>query len=352
MANTFEAFKGEKVAIVHDSAASLPDKYRSEYSGLVEVPFKVSAESGGKIIKEWDDTPNKSDEEMEEFLYYLRHGDLTTSTPSVGDYINAYKAIIKEGVTEIAVVPMSNGRDEQTKMSSSWEAAEQAADAEELAGEANIVVLNSKTISIGQGLLINQADVENRAGDFSTADELIKRVEELSSGLYIAQAFSDVRHLRKSGRVGNIKGLVGGVLGIIPVLSLNEEGLLKQVNKKERGWAKAHRFMIDYISEGVASHDTDRKPDAKDKLGNVAVRLGFIDFESKQIDVLRSKVMDLVQSEDDSDEEKTGKFKLATDPDGNVYEITNYIEGLVLATHSGLEVNGFGVLVKPEKRAT
>jgi hypothetical protein len=77
--------------------------------------------------------------------------------------------------------------------------------------------------------------------------------------------------------------------------------------------------------------------------------LAFIDFESKQIDVLRSKVMELVQTEADTDKEKTGKIKLATGPHGQAYEITNYRESLVLATHSGFEVNGFGALVIPDK---
>jgi DegV family protein with EDD domain len=341
MANSFEAFPGEKVAIVHDSAASLPDNYRSGYSGLVEVPFKVSAESHGKTIKEWVDNSNLSDEQMEEFLYYLRHGHLKTSTPNIGDYVDTYQEVIDAGITEIGVVTISNGQDEETKISSSWESAEQAA--KQLADKANIVVMDSKTISIGQGLLINQADIENRAGDFNTADELIERVEDLSTGLHLAQAFSDVRHLRRSGRIRNAEGLIGGVLGIIPVLSVDEEGLVKQVNKKERGWAKAHRFMIDYISEGVASHDPEGK------LGNVAIRLAFIEFESEKINVLRSKVMELVQSEDDSDKEKAVKFKLANGPDDQTYEITDYKESLVLATHSGFEVNGFGALVISEK---
>ena len=49
------------------------------------------------------------------------------------------------------------------------------------------------------------------------------------------------------------------------------------------------------------------------------------------------------------DEAKIAKFKLATGPDGQAYEITNYKENLVLATHSGFEVNGFGALVIPDK---
>jgi hypothetical protein len=123
---------------------------------------------------------------------------------------------------------------------------------------------------------------------------------------------------------------------------VNEEGELKPVVKK-RGWKKAHGAIIDYVAEGIASHDPDKK------LGNVAVRLAFVHFESSQIGNLRSKVMELVQDEADSDEEKMGKIKIATDKNGQRYKTIDYIESRVTATHSGIEVDGLGALVIPEQ---
>jgi len=113
------------------------------------------------------DNPFESDEEKAEFIRDLKEAQVMTSLPSVGDYINTYEEVINKGITEIGVIPISNGP--------VWAARQirQSLAAKKLEDEANIVVFNSKTVSIGQGLLLSQADTENRAGDFSTANELM-----------------------------------------------------------------------------------------------------------------------------------------------------------------------------------
>ena len=335
MANSFEAFEGEKVAIVHDSASSMPDEYRSGYSGLLEVPFQINAVHNNQDIM-WYDDPFKSDEEKADFVRHLQAGQVTTSLPSSGHYVDACREVISKGITEIAIIPMSN----HPKMSGSANSARVAA--KELEDEANVVVYDSKTVSIGQGLLINQADVENRAGDFNTAKELINRVGELSKGLHLAQAFSDLEHLRKGGRIGLASSMVGGVFEVIPIISVNEEGVLRPIVKK-RGWKKAHRAIIEHVAEGVASHDP------KGELGNIAVRLAFVNFESDQIEDLRTMVTERIQSDTDSDDERKSKFKIATDVNGKNYDIMEFKENMVIAVHSGINVDGFGALVIPEQ---
>src|SRR5450759_2651982 len=100
MANSFEAFEGEKVAIVHDSASSMPDEYRTGYPGLVEVPLKIITDYGdGRIITK-DDDPFESDEEKMEFLRNLRAARVTTSMPTKEDFIDACKPILDKGITE------------------------------------------------------------------------------------------------------------------------------------------------------------------------------------------------------------------------------------------------------------
>jgi DegV family protein with EDD domain len=335
MANNFETFRGEKVAIVHDSASSMPDAYRSGYAGLIEVPFQITSMLNGKT-KTWVDNPFESDEQKEEFLYYLKNGQTTTSLPSAGDYLNTYKEIVNKGITEISVIPMSN----HPTMSGSANSARFAA--EELKNEANIVVFDSKTLSLGQGLLIAQADAENKDGKFNTADELVDRVEDLSHGVYLAQAFSDLNQLRKGGRIGLAANMIGGVFDVIPIINVNEEGELQPVAKKH-GWKKAHRAIIEHVAEGIASHDPSGE------IGNIAVRLALVSFESEHIEDLRTRVTERIPDETDSDEERKSKFKLATGSNGEKYDIMEFKENMVIAVHSGVGVDGFGALVIPEQ---
>ena len=298
-----------EIAIVHDSASSLPRDLRTNEPGhITEVPFKIMTEFDG-LTREWVDHP-LSDAEKAEFVHYLnlKTARVTTSQPNPEDYKAAYEGIIKTGVTEIAVIPMSN------QLSGSMESARIAA--EELKHQANIVVADCKTVSIGQGLLITQADIENADGRFNSAAELVRRVEYLSKKVYVAQAFPSLDYLRRGGRIGLASSMVAGVLNIIPIIGVNPEGLLKPIDKKPRGWKNARETIVSYVSEAA---------------GQRAVRLALVHFESDQVDNLHSDV--------------ENRFVLATNKAQKRFEMLDCEQGLVTCAHSGPGVIGLGALV-------
>ena len=297
----------EKIAIVHDSASSLHgDKITAKYPNLYEVPFTITTMTDGQL-KEWTDNPFTSDDERSEFIHDLETTQMMTAQPNPDTYQEVFENIIKTGVTEIAVIPMSSG------LSGSINSAELAA--AELANQANIVVADCKTVSIGQGLLVTQADIENKNGEFGNASELVDRVEELSRQLHVAQAFPSLEHLRRGGRIGLASSMVGGILGIIPIIGTNAEGKLVPIDKK-RGWKRTREAIIEYVSENV---------------GQKAVRLALVQFESDQMDNLRTEIDD--------------KFVIATDEKGVQYDILECEENMVTAVHSGPGVVGLGALV-------
>ncbi len=297
----------EKIAIVHDSGSSLHGNYiDNNFPSLVEVPFTITAvDSDGH--KEWIDNPFKSDKEKAEFIHDLNTTQMVTSQPNPEGYTKVFKDIINDGITEIAVVPISRS------LSGSINSAELAALG--LRNEANIVVADCKTISIGQGLLITQADIENRKGEFENATQLVDRIEQLSKNVYVAQAFSSLEHLRKGGRIGLASSMVGGILGIIPIIGVNEEGILEPIDKK-RGWRRSREAIIDYVSENV---------------GQKAVRLALVHFESDQLDNLRQEIKD--------------RFVIATDENDTPYDTIECEQNMVTAVHSGPGVVGLGALI-------
>ena len=304
--------KIEKIAIVHDSASSLHGDYiETNFPNLIEVPFTITAVEGDEY-KEWIDNPFKSETERLEFLHDLATSQLLTSQPNPEAYKKVFEDIISKGITEIAVIPMSRG------LSGSINSATLAALA--LRNEANIVVADCKTVTIGQGLLTTQAYIENENGEFDNANEMVDRVEELSKKLYVAQAFSSLEHLRKGGRIGLVAGTIAGVLGIIPIIGANEEGKLAPIDKK-RGWKKSREAIIHYVSDNV---------------GQKAVRLALVHFESDQLDNLREGIK--------------GRFVIATDKDGNEYDVMECEQNMVTAAHSGPGVVGLGVLVLDKQR--
>jgi len=314
MTNSFETFKNEKVAIVHDSASSLPDIYRIGYEGLVEVPFKLNTVVNGQD-KTWSDNPFESDEEKNEFLYHLTAGQVLTSQPIPDDYQTVFESIIKTGITEIAVIPMSKG------MSGSMNSAEQAA--EKLKDMANISVADIKTVSMAQGLLVTQADIENKRGEFDSADEAVDRVNELSKRVFAVQAFSDLEHLRRGGRIGKVGSVVGGAFNIIPIIGVNEEGILKTFEKK-RGWKQAQNAMIEYVSRNV---------------GEKAVRLAIVHFEPDTVELQALREAVDIKGFNIATEE------VCSDGTEKKYDTLEGEEHMVLATHSGPGVIGVGALV-------
>ena len=164
-------------------------------------------------------------------------------------------------------------------------------------------------------LKLPAAEIENKSGDFDDAAQLVGRVEELSKQVYVAQAFSSLEHLRKGGRIGLASSMIAGVLGIIPNIGTNEEGKLVPIDKK-RGWKKSLESIVQHVSENV---------------GQKAVRLALVHFESDQLDNLREEIKD--------------RFVIATDKDGNEYDVMECKENMVTAAHSGPDAVGLGALI-------
>lgn len=303
-----------KIAIVTDSGASLPDKMRiQEHCGdnIIEIPFTVVVSKNGKIYRSWIDHPLSGDERLE-FINDLNNDSLkiTTSQPNPEDYMRAFDSVISSGVTEIAVVPMSSS------LSGSIQSANIAASIINDKDVANIVVADCKKVSVSQGLLLTQVDFEKKRGKFTSANELINRIEEMSANSIEAQGFSSLENLRKNGRIGRAAVLFGGVFGVIPIIGLNPEGSLEPIGKR-RGWEKSRRFITDYMSREV---------------GKCAVRLAVVQFgtDKVQFEKLKSDI--------------TEKFEIAKDETGVEFEIMECEQSNVLCVHTGPGVVGLGAL--------
>jgi DegV family protein with EDD domain len=284
MANTFETFKGEKVAIVHDCASAFPLQQRAEgISGISEVYFSISADIDGQH-KEWVDNPLITDEERAEFLHVLKKGKkIRTAQPNPKAFGDAYWNDIQNGTEEFAALVISGALSgSMTSAGLGTLLSPHDLDPEKpglstipLGEQANIVVADLKTASIGEGLVITQVDMENKRGDFKNATELVQRAEDLSKNLYVAQAIPDLGFLRRGGRIGRAKRMLGGVYGIIPIVGIDEEGDIIPVVEKMRGWKNTREALIAHVANEV---------------GDRAVRLALVYYETDQLDNLRNDV--------------------------------------------------------------
>ena len=177
-------------------------------------------------------------DDLHGFYERLRSSDqaVTTSQPSVGDFIAVYEPLLAEG-HEIVSIHLSSG------ISGTYESAMQARErltAEGKGGE-RIVVCDSRTGAGGMGLMILAA--ANAAEGGADAAEANERAAAARKELKIWFAVDTLDYLRRGGRIGAARAWIGTTLKIKPILTLEDEITpIERVRTRRRAFER----MVDY----------------------------------------------------------------------------------------------------------
>lgn len=101
-------------------------------------------------------------------------------------------------------------------------------------------VVDSLCASMGEGLLLHYAVKARDEG--KTLDEMVEYLEGLR--LHVCHNFTvnDLFHLHRGGRVSKTSAIVGSMLGIKPVLHVDNEGHLINIGKVRGAQSLAGRF--------------------------------------------------------------------------------------------------------------
>ncbi len=216
-------------AVVADTTSYLPPELVAKHD-IKEVSLYVGLE--GDQERESDIT------DLHAFYERLRISDqtVTTSQPSVGDFISVYEPLLADG-REIVSIHLSSG------ISGTYESAMQARErltADGKGGE-RIAVLDSHTGCGGMGLMVlAAADAAENGG--SAADAL-ERAEAARKELKIWFAVDTLDYLRRGGRIGAARAWIGTTLKIKPILTLEEEITpIERVRTRSRAFER----MVDY----------------------------------------------------------------------------------------------------------
>jgi DegV family protein with EDD domain len=179
--------------------------------------------------------------DLQGFYERLRASDkqVTTSQPSVGDFIAVYEPLLAEG-KEIVSIHLSSG------ISGTYESAMQARErltADGKGGE-RIVVCDSKTGAGGMGLMILAA--ANAAEQGANAAEANERAEAAREELKIWFAVDTLDYLRRGGRIGAARHWIGTTLKIKPILTLEDEITpIERVRTRSRAFER----LVDYARQ-------------------------------------------------------------------------------------------------------
>jgi len=216
-------------AIVVDSTSYLPAELIERHQMQV-VSLYVGLEGDQERESEITD--------LDAFYERLRASGetVTTSQPSVGDFLDVYEPLLADG-REIVSLHLSAG------ISGTYESALQARErlSTEGKGGERITVFDSRTAAGGFGLVILAA--ADAAADGGSVEQVISRAERARDSVKVWFAVDTLEFLRRGGRIGAARALIGSTLKIKPILTFEEEVTpVERVRTKTR----ARERLVDY----------------------------------------------------------------------------------------------------------
>lgn len=188
-----------------------------------------------------------ADISMQEFYRRMREDAVTkTSQISVGVCEDAFEEEIKNG-RDVLYLAFSSG------LSGTYNSANIAKNnLMEKYPEAKIVVVDSLSASSGEGLLLIYAEQKKREG--LTIDQLEAWIEVNRYKICHVFTVDDLKYLFRGGRVSRAAALAGTVLGIKPVLNVDNDGHLIPQDKV-RGRKQSINRLGDMIRERKGNNE-------------------------------------------------------------------------------------------------
>lgn len=164
----------------------------------------------------------------------------STAAPSPGRFEQAITRLMSEGATGVVIINLSGA------LSGTLQSAEVAA--ESMKSKVDVRVVDSATVSLGLGAIVVACAEAARKGDSVDAVETLAR--DLSRRSKLWGALDTLENLKKGGRIGGAKALLGTVLSIKPIIEVRD-GVVQE-GGKQRTRSKALAFLVDKVSEALA----------------------------------------------------------------------------------------------------
>ena len=221
------------VRIVTDSTADIPLE-QAKAAGITVVPLTVF----------FGDDAYLDGEELDNAGFYRKlqaSKELPrTSQPSPANFQEAYTRLIKEGADGILSIHLSS------RLSGTYQSALNASNSlpDDLQ-KIPIEVVDSLSISVGMSRAILHAAQEAREG-LSLEEIKAHAVDELSRTTILA-VLDTLEYVRRGGRIGGAKALLGNMLSVKPIISLKDGAVVPLEQPRTR--TKAYTRIAQIISD-------------------------------------------------------------------------------------------------------
>jgi DegV family protein with EDD domain len=252
------------IAIVTDSTSDILPA-RAERLGISIVPLFVV----------FGDRSYRDNVDLSRAEFYRRlsaEATLpTTSQPSAAMFEDAFRPLVEAG-REILCLTISS------HLSGTINAARAAAAS---FPDARIEVYDSMSACGGLGMMAMAARDAAERG--ATMEELLSSLDAERASQHLSLVLPDLAHLQRTGRIGRARAVLGSLMKIVPVLSLEDGQVVAR--SQVRTFSRAQETMLDLSLDAIRDPAKARflvmhtnKPElAQTALGKLRTRLGSIE---------------------------------------------------------------------------
>ncbi len=217
------------IRILTDSACDiLPAE--AQQLGVTVIPLNVTLEDGTVLRDGIDMTPSE---------YYTHLAACrklpTTSQPSPELFQRFFLEAAAAG-DEVVGIFLSH------ELSGTCQCARLAAD---MANVDNVLFVDSENVCLGESLLVRLAVQLRDAG--KTAGQIAATLEHAKEHLHLVAVIDDLKYLRKGGRLPAAVAVAGGMLGIKPLITI-QDGKVAMAGKA-RGLPGAYVALFKKVEE-------------------------------------------------------------------------------------------------------
>lgn len=197
-----------KIALVTDSTCDIPQEI-IEHHQIHVVPLSVHFEKDFYL-----DSVTITPDEFYHLMLTSKQSP-TTSQPTYKDFTNKYNYLASH-YEKIIGIHISE------KMSGTFSNSRKSAHAVSERQNIDISVISSNKLTAALGLQVLRAAEALEQGQ--SYESLTRDIEEWKAKTYLLVSAQTLKYMIRSGRVSSVKGLFGKLLGVQPIVMVNQEG--------------------------------------------------------------------------------------------------------------------------------
>lgn len=221
------------IVILTDSASDLDASVR-ESLGIVSVPLKVMFGEETYL----DGVTIHSTQFFEKLKQSTQLP--TTSQPSPLEFVEAYKAIVEKHGKDVQIIAIMLS----AALSGTYQSAVIAKSM--LEDDVDITVIDSRKASFVYGMICEEAAKAAREG--KSKQQILDMIDHFLDDVQVYFVVDTLEYLQKGGRIGRASALLGSLLNIKPILTLDPAGYVSAFDKV-RGTKKAIARVTEAFQE-------------------------------------------------------------------------------------------------------